>query len=189
MCFLGLTINCYALSYTEPPDLAFTNIGDLDLGTNTVSGSMLWNSWDPSQDSDPFYFNIDSGSILNSITLNYETYYDDHDADGNFFAGIRWSLYGYDPAVYLLAEVGEGSGNGNIYGDGTSLLFSSLNLGAGKYLLYPTVAVRVGDSWDTEYSMSLQVDPAASVPEPATVILLGTGLIGVVGASRKKFKK
>jgi hypothetical protein len=68
--FLGLTVNCYALSYKEPPDLVFQNIGDLDLGTNTVSGSMLWNSWDPSQDSDPFYFNIDSGSILNSITLN-----------------------------------------------------------------------------------------------------------------------
>jgi hypothetical protein len=64
-----------------------------------------------------------------------------------------------------------------------------LNLGAGKYLLYPTVAVEVGDSWDTEYSMILQVDPAASVPEPAAFILLGTGLLGLIGASRKKAQR
>jgi hypothetical protein len=48
-----------------------------------------------------------------------------------------------------------------------------------------TVAQRAGRSFGLNYSGSISTDP---IPEPATITLLGTSLVGLAGAARRRLK-
>ncbi|MBW2740134.1 MAG: PEP-CTERM sorting domain-containing protein [Deltaproteobacteria bacterium] len=55
-----------------------------------------------------------------------------------------------------------------------------------------SIGFGVANVWDAENSSQLYIDNVgggAPVPEPSTILLMGTGLLGLVGYNRKRFSK
>ena len=130
-------------------------------------------------------------------------------------SGSMIAMHQIDFAVNITLGVGQtyqffldGSGSATA-GQGTSVPFvhasnaalsGSLQDGADNLMLYANVVNGIvdpssigtwsslGDGWDKASDVNVQVY-GQPVPEPGTMMLLGSGLIGLAGYGRKRFKK
>ena len=79
--------------------------------------------------------------------------------------------FGYGPPWISLATVGSGSLSGDLW-----VINGSSNQANGSF--------KVG-SWEVSQAQTLEVATVAETPEPATVLLLGTGLAAALRARRR----
>jgi len=161
---------------------------NLELGINTLSGS---NSTQPSSgDRDGFLFNIAEGQVLSSITLSYSNVNSDMT---DSFWGKTYSIRLDDPFGEVVADDGwrflyHSTNPSSVSPSPISLFTGALPIGAGLYYfregeLYGSQA-DPGGSFD--YTITMEITQAASVPIPTTISLLGIGILGLAGVSRRK---
>jgi hypothetical protein len=167
------------ISYLEsvsgdlPEVLPAPTIFNLDIGVNTVSGTNRLLPLTGNIDTDSFAFSVPVGMVVTNVSYAFVRTNVGNTSSG----GISFVLENGNVSLVfpVLAQQ-----TVDLFGSSPVVMFASaLPLSAGTYGIN-TEGLSVGggsalDGWTEDYAWSLTV--ASAVPEPASLVLLGSGLM------------
>ncbi|HEV2716172.1 MAG TPA: PEP-CTERM sorting domain-containing protein [Terriglobales bacterium] len=147
----------------------------LGVGANTVTGAQFLNlSGQVTADFDSFAFSVPAGTVLSSITYAFSTTV----TPGASVATTRYTI----EAGPILSDV-----TFNLLG-ASPVVMSGTPLGPGTYFMEnKSLGATTDAAWSSNYHWTLQVDPTTSVvPEPTSMLLLGSGLAGLIAKRARR---
>jgi len=182
-------LSAAAISWNEnvDGDLDYFSAFDLDEGLNTFTGSQFWDQTISSSfyDLDHFDFNLATGLQLDSVTYELTGFtYNDANTTYGEYASSAFSLLDSTNSTLGQTHTLLLSASGPI-----QFFENTLPLSAGSYLFKnSSIGISNGDAWYADYRLTFDVSTSNPVPEPSTILLLGSGLLGLGWYGRKRKK-
>ena len=137
------------------------------------------------------------GTAKNLPIVDVATFSNSFDSSGNFY--LNWAIPQNMPGDAYFGVFLDGIIDGKFVSEiaisnpntiNSIMVPSSVLEGLGMIdYISASVLVRTFDGFNRSYSFSQNINLPDPVPEPATMILLGTGLLLLAGYDRKKLKK
>lgn len=142
-----------------------------------------WNAGDHGAFSDPNWLVIDLGNVfsISKIDIIYDvndTLFAGYTTNYNIYTGLNGIDWDYKSSGVFIDETG-------IAPD--FIISATLNVNplAMRYLKYE---VDGGNHWSGVAEIRIYSDVSNPIPEPSTMLLLGFGLVGLAGISRKRLR-